>query len=113
MAAAEPHPSVEELAAFTLGTLGEETQASVEAHVAACTPCQERAAVAPGDTLVELLRSVHARASRGVTTAVDAAEQVPTPVPLAAVAETNGTYFRVTRLAILRFISARGRVSQP
>ncbi len=30
-----------------------------------------------------------------------------------AVAETNGTYFSVTPFAILRFISARGLVSQP
>jgi anti-sigma factor ChrR (cupin superfamily) len=40
MAVAEAHPSVEELAAFTLGTLDEQTQASVEAHLAACTSCQ-------------------------------------------------------------------------
>jgi hypothetical protein len=33
MAVADVHPSVEELTAFTLGTLDEETQASIEAHV--------------------------------------------------------------------------------
>jgi anti-sigma factor ChrR (cupin superfamily) len=57
MAVAEAHPSADELAAFTLGTLGDEAQASIEAHVAACISCQQRAAVAPGDALVELLRS--------------------------------------------------------
>ena len=51
MAVDDVHPSVEELTAFTLGTLDEETQASIEAHVAACTSCQERAAVAPPDHL--------------------------------------------------------------
>ena len=34
MAVAEAHPSVEELAAFTLGTLDDASHASVEAHVA-------------------------------------------------------------------------------
>jgi serine/threonine protein kinase len=88
MAVAEAHPSVEELAAFTLGTLGDQTQDSIEAHLAACTSCQERAAVVPGDTLVELLRSVHARTSRGADTVVVAA-QMQTPVPLAAIAVTD------------------------
>ncbi len=78
MAVAEAHPSVEELAAFTLGTLGDKTQACIEEHVAACSSCQERAAVAPADTLVELLRSVHARTSRGADTVVVAeANAVP------------------------------------
>jgi hypothetical protein len=61
MAVADVHPSIEELTAFTLGTLDEETQAFIDAHVAACTSCQERAANAPGDNLVELVRRVRAR----------------------------------------------------
>ena len=89
MAVAEDHPSVEELAAFTLGTRAEETQASIEAHVADCTSCQERAAAAPGDNLVELLRSVHARTGRRADTCADAAAQVQTPVPSAAIAITD------------------------
>jgi WD40 repeat protein len=89
MAVAEAHPSVEALTAFTLGTLGEEAQASIEAHVVACTSCQEHAAVAPGDSLLELLRSVHARTSRGADTFVEAAAQVQTPVLVAAVAGTE------------------------
>jgi tRNA A-37 threonylcarbamoyl transferase component Bud32/DNA-binding beta-propeller fold protein YncE len=89
MAVAEVHPGVEELAAFTLGTLGEETNASVEAHVACCTSCQERAAVAPGDTLVALLRSVHARSCRGADTAVEPAAQVETPIQFPTVAEID------------------------
>jgi WD40 repeat protein/predicted Ser/Thr protein kinase len=87
MAVAEAHPSVEELAAFTLGTLGDKPQASIEEHVAACSSCQERAAVAPADTLVELLRSVHAGTSRGADTAVEAEEQTPSPLPPVAVTD--------------------------
>jgi serine/threonine protein kinase len=88
MAVAEAHPSAEELAAFTLGTLDDETQASVEAHVAACMSCQERAAVAPGDSLVALLRHGQARTGRGADTFAEAV-QVQTPVPLSAVAERD------------------------
>jgi serine/threonine protein kinase len=87
MAVAEAHPSAEELVAFTLGTLGDEAQASIEAHVAACTCCQQRASVAPDDALVELLRSVHALTSRGADTL--AAALVQTPDPLSAVAGTE------------------------
>jgi hypothetical protein len=89
MAVAEDHPSVEELAAFTLGTLGEETQASIEAHVATCTSCQERAVNTPGDSFVELLRSALVCTSRGTDTFVDAASQMQTPVPLEAIAVTD------------------------
>jgi Protein kinase domain/Putative zinc-finger len=84
MAVAEVHPSAEELAAFTLGTLDDETQASIEAHVAACMSCQERAAVAPGDSLVELLRSVHLRTGFGTDTVSEFASQVLTPLSLLA-----------------------------
>jgi serine/threonine protein kinase len=88
MAVADVHPSIEELTAFTLGTLDDETQASVEAHVAACTACQERAAVAPADNLVELVRRVRARTGRGSDTFVETAGHVETPVPLAPLAES-------------------------
>src|SRR5262249_18049973 len=84
MAGAEVHPSVEELAAFTLGTLDDETDASIGAHVAACTSCQQQAANAPGDTFVELLRSVHARPDFGTDTVAELAAHVQTPPPLAA-----------------------------
>src|SRR5262249_57319951 len=89
MAVADVHPSIEELTAFTLGTLDEETQTSIEAHVAACTSCQERAANAPGDNLVELVRRVRARTSRRADTFVEAAAQVQTPLLLSAVAVTD------------------------
>src|SRR6516164_7201005 len=89
MAVADVHPTVEELTAFTLGTLDEEAQAPIEVHVASCTSCQERAATAPGDRFVELLRSAYARTSREAGTFVDPAAQVQTPVPLAAVAVTD------------------------
>jgi WD40 repeat protein len=89
MAVAEAHPSADELAAFTLGTLADEAQACIEAHVAACISCQQHAAVAPGDALVELLRSIHALTSRGADTLAEAATPVQTPVPLSAVAGTE------------------------
>jgi WD40 repeat protein/tRNA A-37 threonylcarbamoyl transferase component Bud32 len=80
MPVTEAHPSADELAAFTLGTLDDETQDSIEAHVAACTFCQERAAGAPGDSLVELLRRVQAR-SAIVADTVTEAPQAHTPAP--------------------------------
>jgi tRNA A-37 threonylcarbamoyl transferase component Bud32 len=89
MAVAEAHPSAEELAAFTLGTLDDETQATVEGHVADCTSCQERAAVAPTDSLLELLSRVHDLAGRGADTFVEDAAQVETPVPSAALDEVT------------------------
>jgi hypothetical protein len=82
MAVAELHPSVEELTAFTLGSLGDEAYAVVEAHVAGCPSCQERAAVAPGDNLVELLRCVHVRSGQPADTVAEGAAQVQTPAPL-------------------------------
>src|SRR5262249_37878024 len=88
MAVAEVHPADEVLAAFALGTLGDDARAAVEAHVAACPSCQERAAVAPGDGLVELLRCPPARAGRQADTAPEAAAQPQTPMPLTAFAET-------------------------
>src|SRR5262249_6857524 len=90
MAVAEVHPSIEELSAFTLGKLDDETQAFIEAHVATCSSCQERAANAPDDNFLELLRDVHACTNCGANTIVVAADQVETPTPLAAVAETEG-----------------------
>jgi hypothetical protein len=89
MAVADVHPSVEELTAFIRGTLDEETQASIEAHVAACTSCQERAAVAPDDSFVELVRSVQAAMVRGADTVLVAGAQSQTPVPPEAVVKTD------------------------
>jgi WD40 repeat protein len=89
MAVADVHPTVEELTAFTLGTLDEEAQAPIEVHVASCTWCQERAATAPGDSFVELLRSAYARTCHGADTFAEAAAQVQTPVLFAAVAGTE------------------------
>ena len=89
MAVADVHPSVEELTAFMRGTLDEETQESIEAHVAACTSCQERAAVAPDDSFVELVRSVHAGMAGGADTVLVAGAQSQTPVPPEAVVKTD------------------------
>jgi hypothetical protein len=82
MAVAETHPSAEELAAFTLGTLAEDALAAVAAHVAACTACQERADAAPADALLELLRRAHARTGRAADTVTEAVAQAQTPAPL-------------------------------
>ena len=64
MAVAEVHPSAEELAAFTLGTLSDEADGAIEAHLAACLTCLDRAAVAPGDSFLQLVCRVHARTGR-------------------------------------------------
>jgi serine/threonine-protein kinase len=63
MAGADIHPDSEVLAAFTLGTLDDALLAVVEAHLAGCPACQQRAAAAPGDNLLALLRRVHASPS--------------------------------------------------
>jgi serine/threonine-protein kinase len=61
MAGADLHPDSAVLEAFTLGTLDDASLAAVEAHLAGCPTCQERAAGASGDNLVALLRRAHAR----------------------------------------------------
>jgi WD40 repeat protein len=86
MAVAEAHPSIAELAAFALGTLGQKTHVAIEAHVAACPSCQERAAVVPGDSFVKLLCSAHAHTGRQPDTVTEGAAQVPTPRPLSIAA---------------------------
>jgi tRNA A-37 threonylcarbamoyl transferase component Bud32 len=82
MPAADVHPAPHELEAFTLGTLGDASHAAVESHLAGCAACQARAAEAPADALVELLRSAHRHA--GGDTAVAAAADTacdPRPAP--------------------------------
>jgi serine/threonine protein kinase len=88
MAVAAAHPSIEELAAFTLGTLADGAHLAIEAHVAVCDFCQERAAVAPGDALIDLLRSAHARTGNQDDTSVAAADMAQTPAPVAALPVT-------------------------
>src|SRR5437016_4288468 len=66
MPAIDSHPSDEELNAFTLGQL-DARLIEVEDHVANCASCQMRAAAAPDDRLVGLLRVVHARDEQGDT----------------------------------------------
>jgi WD40 repeat protein len=84
MAVAEGHPSAEELAAFTLGTLDDDTDASIGDHVDSCKSCQERAATAPDDTFVELLRDVYAVTGSETDTDAGFAAQVLTPLSLLA-----------------------------
>jgi WD40 repeat protein len=88
MASVEVHPSAEELAAFTLGTLDGEAHAPIEVHVASCACCQERAATAPGDPFVELLRRVHGGTGPGTATVAETAAEVQTPAPSARAAQT-------------------------
>jgi serine/threonine protein kinase len=87
MALAGVHPSAADLEAFTLGSMGESSLAAVEAHVADCPTCQEQAAAASGDTLIELLRRAHGRAVHQTDTLAEAAAQAQTEAPLPAAAE--------------------------
>ncbi len=87
MAVADIHPSIADLEAFTLGTLDDASLAGVEAHVADCPICQQRAAGASGDTLVQLLRRVHAQAARRTDTVAEAAAPAQTPAPVPALTE--------------------------
>jgi hypothetical protein len=80
MATVEPHPNAAELTAFSLGTLDSASLAELELHLASCQACQERAAAAPGDALIELLRRAHAQPD-GLT---DTATEAATPAPVAA-----------------------------
>src|SRR4051812_31267798 len=57
MPALDPHPSTEELTAYSLGALLEPQAGAIEAHLDSCPECQNRAALIPGDALVSLLRS--------------------------------------------------------
>jgi hypothetical protein len=81
MAVVDAHPSAEKLAAFTLGTLNDGAHLSIETHVATCAICQARAAVVPGDGLLELLRSAHARTGCHAADTSAEAALAPTPVP--------------------------------
>jgi WD40 repeat protein/serine/threonine protein kinase len=87
MAVADMHPDIADLEAFTLGTLDDASLADVESHVADCPTCQERAAGASGDTLVELLRRVHAQSAHRHDTVTEAAELAPTPAPVPVLTE--------------------------
>src|SRR5262245_48590262 len=77
----EQHPNNADLEAFVLGILDDTSLASVEVHVADCLTCQERAAAASDDTLVDLLRRVHA-GMRQFTHGVTEAEPARTPAPV-------------------------------
>ncbi len=90
MQVGEVHPSGEELTAFTLGALTDAVHEQIEAHVVACASCQERAAVAPGDTLVQLLRCAHARTAPHADTATEALLPTWPPGPPPGPAETIG-----------------------
>ncbi len=87
MAVAENHPSSADLEAFALGTLNNPSPATaVEAHVANCRTCQERAASISGDSLVALLQRVRSRGRSQVETLGGAAA----PTPMAPLATIDG-----------------------
>jgi len=87
MMVADMHPDIADLEAFTLGTLDDASLADIESHVADCPTCQERAAGASGDNLVELLRRVHAQSADRNDTVTEAAAQAPTPAPVPVLTE--------------------------
>jgi hypothetical protein len=51
------HPGAEELAAFGLGRLDDQTSAAVEAHLAGCEACRTVVERLPDDSLIGLVRS--------------------------------------------------------
>jgi hypothetical protein len=87
MAVAEMHPSPEELTAFVRGVLGDDALADIEAHVAACPACQERAAADTGDPLVEILRRAHGQMGGHQETVTEAWTRAHTPAPAVAATE--------------------------
>jgi anti-sigma factor RsiW len=81
------HPDVADLEAFTLGTLDGASLSAVEAHIPNCPACQERAAGASGDSLVELLRRAHAHMAHQTDTLAEATAPGQTPAPIAGDSE--------------------------
>ena len=79
----EAHPSRQELKAFSLGYLADDSYAAVEAHVVSCSTCLEQVGETPSDGLVELLRSARSRLN-----ALDIATQTQTPAPRSAMEGT-------------------------
>ncbi len=51
------HPTIDQLAAFSLGALDDENLSRIEQHVAECDACCERLSNVGSDTLVELARA--------------------------------------------------------
>ena len=46
------HPTDQTLQAYGLGTLDEDTSASVDSHLAECSACRQRAAEISGDSFL-------------------------------------------------------------
>jgi serine/threonine protein kinase len=84
MAATEHHPNRADLEAFALGTLDNASVAAIEVHLAGCLTCQEQVAGAAGDSLVDLLRRVHAQSMHQTPTVSELAAQGQTTPPLPA-----------------------------
>src|SRR5262249_50994036 len=111
------HPNVADLEAFPLGPLAAPALAAVEAHVAGCPACQERAATASGDSLVELLRRVHARTAEqtGTVSQAGAPGQTAPTVPPAAPGGVETLDFvppelaRHERYRVVRLLGEGGR----
>jgi WD40 repeat protein/tRNA A-37 threonylcarbamoyl transferase component Bud32 len=70
----QPHPSVEELNAFALGSGVEERWEAIEAHVMDCATCQERLASAPGDGFTALVQEAGQRSHAPAETPVTGAD---------------------------------------
>ena len=57
MPAVDLHPSRQDLEAFSLGRLDDDSFSAIEEHLNSCPACQQVAAQAPGDSFTALLRS--------------------------------------------------------
>jgi uncharacterized protein (TIGR03067 family) len=82
MPAVDCHPSREDLEAFALGCLHDDTHAAVEAHVNGCSSCQLVIDQVPGDRLVALLQSAAAvgdpvKGRDGTVTMMDLSADTP------------------------------------
>src|SRR5437764_5988192 len=58
-APASLHPTDQTLEAYSLGTLDEDTSASVDSHLAECSECRRRASEISGDSFLGRLRDAH------------------------------------------------------
>jgi anti-sigma factor RsiW len=78
-----PHPTREELSAYSLGQLPQERAAAIDRHISACQPCSETiVGISSDDTFVGLLKEARQlptdqTVDHGVTTAPTSYREVP------------------------------------
>src|SRR5207249_2844240 len=80
--------------AFALGKSAEADASSLEAHLAACDPCQQRAEAVTSDTLIQLLAAARTRADAdrlsAPTPTLDGSATPPAFAPTLAFDDTKG-----------------------